>query len=122
MPLSELQQKLIRLALDRAAQPGEIANAAVKLIESWRAQGKTLEDLFGDNALAVQEAAQQYWAPDYGLCKMRFGKHRDKEFKDIPPSYFRWLLPELKKKGPDEPYYENNQRLIEEIENFLKQY
>jgi hypothetical protein len=119
--LSELQSKLIRLALDPAAHQGEIQNCAIKLIESWRREGKRLEDLFGDHAQEVQKA-QAYWAPDFGLCTMKFGKHKDKEFKDIPPSYFHWLLPELKKPPRDPKYAASNERLIGEIESFLKQY
>lgn len=121
MALSELQRKLIRLALDPAAEPGEIRNCAIKLIALWRKEGMTAEEVFGNDAQAIQQA-QTYWAPDYGLCVLRFGKHKDKEFKDIPPSYFHWLLPELRKKGPGDQYYAANQRLINDIENFLNQY
>jgi hypothetical protein len=124
MPLSELQRKLIRLALDPAAHPGEIQNCAIKLIESWRREGKHPEEIFGDDKPALA-AAYQYWAPDYGLCTMRFGKHKEKQFKDIPPSYFRWLLPKLREDltNPEKAkYLASTQGLIDDIENFLKQY
>ena len=37
--LTELEQKLLALALDHAAQPGEWATAAMKLIQSLRERG-----------------------------------------------------------------------------------
>jgi hypothetical protein len=118
--LSALQQKLITLALDPAAQPGEISNAAVKLVESWRKEGKRLEDIFGDNQTAIAQYVN--WAPDYGLCVLNFGKHKGKEFKDIPPSYLRWLKEEKEKGLAESKYPDADRRLIHEIECFLKQY
>jgi uncharacterized protein (DUF3820 family) len=115
---SELEKKLLRLALDPAAQPGEIKTCAIKLVESWRRSGLTVEEVFGANH---SQLAQQYWAPDFGLCTLNFGKHKGKEFKDIPPSYFRWLLAKLKSDPPNPKYQEANLRLIDEIEHFLKQ-
>jgi hypothetical protein len=115
--LTELEQKLVRLALDPAAQPGEIQACAIKLVAVWRKRGLTADEIFGvGSALAAQ-----YWAPDYGLCTMTFGKHKGKQFKDIPPSYFRWLLVKLKNEPCDPKYQDSNARLIEEIENFLAQ-
>ena len=118
--LTELEQKLIRLALDPAAAPGEIQNCAIKLVEFWRKRGLTVEQVFGANGAGAQ-LVQQYWAPDYGLCVMNFGKHKGKEFKDIPPSYFHWLLAKLKTEPADPRYRDSNARLISEIENFLNQ-
>jgi hypothetical protein len=109
--LTEQQQKLMRLALDPAAQPGEIANAARMVVEQWRKEGLTLEQIFGENG----QRPPEYWAPDYGLCTMPFGKHKGKEFKDIPPSYLRWLSHDMRENGTKFP------SLLEEIENFLDQ-
>lgn len=47
MKLTAKEQKIARLALDKAAQPGERQAAAAKLIESLRARGVTLEDIEG---------------------------------------------------------------------------
>jgi hypothetical protein len=122
--VNELQAKLIRLALDPAAEPGEIRNAAIKLVESWRREGMSFESIFGKNGNSIYNN-DEIWAPDYGLCVLNFGKHKGKEFKDIPPSYFRWLLLKLKEdlvKDPDGKWADSNRRLIDDIEAFLKQY
>ena len=37
--LTELECKLLRLALCESAQPGEVLTSGKKLIESWRARG-----------------------------------------------------------------------------------
>jgi hypothetical protein len=39
------EEKIARLALDPAAEPGEIASAADKLIRSWRERGMTVEKM-----------------------------------------------------------------------------
>jgi hypothetical protein len=114
MPLTDLEQKLLRLALDPGAQPGEIANCARMLIEQWRKRGLSFDDILGAPPGAVK--APEYWAPDYGLCVMPFGKHKGKEFKDVPPSYLRWLKAELAQ-NPNTRF----PSLIEEITNFLNQ-
>jgi hypothetical protein len=44
MKLTEKEEKIGRLALDKAAQPGERQAAAAKLIESFCARGVTIED------------------------------------------------------------------------------
>ena len=129
--LTELEQKLIRLALDPAAAPGEIANCARMLIEQLRKRGATFDEILGaaEGARAASQSPE-YWAPDYGLCVMPFGKHRGKEFKDIPPSYLRWLLGELRRDAnrpaspaaaytyTAPPKFPN---LADEIEKFLNQ-
>lgn len=115
--LSEKEKKLVQLALDPAAQPGEVATAALKLFESWRKRGLTLEELFpnGNSSIEAPAPIPGYWAPDYGLCVMPFGKHKGKEFKDIPPSYLRWLVSDMRENGTK---YQN---LLVEIERFLDQ-
>lgn len=50
MKLTPKEEKITRLALDRAAKDGERAAAALKLIESLRARGVTVEDLQSDAA------------------------------------------------------------------------
>jgi hypothetical protein len=115
--IDELERKLIRLALDPAAQPGEIANCARMLIHHWRKRGVSAEEIFGTNGGQLPP-----WAPDYGLCVMPFGKYKRKQFKDISPRYFKeWILPWLKSKPADDKYAEANARLIDEIEHFLEQ-
>ena len=45
MKLTEKEQKVARLALDKAAQPGERQAAAAKLIESFYVRGVRVEDI-----------------------------------------------------------------------------
>jgi hypothetical protein len=45
LKLTEKEQKIARLALDKAAQPGERQAAAAKLIESLCARGVTIDDI-----------------------------------------------------------------------------
>ena len=45
MKLTPKEEKITRLALDAAAKDGERASASLKLIESLRARGVTVEDL-----------------------------------------------------------------------------
>lgn len=116
MHLAELEVKLLRLALDPGAHPGEVEGAALRLIMLWRRRGLTIEAFQANGAAAAP--AVQYYAPDYGLCKMPFGKHKDKEFKDIPPSYLRWLLNE-RRTNPNP--LDKHPNLNDEIEQFLNQ-
>ena len=45
MKLTEKEEKIARLALDKAAQPGERQAAAAKLIESLYVRGVSVEDI-----------------------------------------------------------------------------
>ena len=74
--LTELERKLLRLALCESAQPGEVLTSGKKLIESWRARG--VDSVAVETALSGgsngAEAAIQMSRPDYGLTRMPFGK------------------------------------------------
>jgi hypothetical protein len=50
MKLTEKEEKIARLALDKGAQDGERAAAALKLIESLHARGVSVEDIQGETA------------------------------------------------------------------------
>ena len=52
MKLTEKEEKIARLALDKAAQPGERQAAAAKLIESFCARGVTIDDI-GNESVRV---------------------------------------------------------------------
>jgi hypothetical protein len=45
MQLTDKEEKIARLALDKGAQPGERESAAIKLINSLHARGITVEDI-----------------------------------------------------------------------------
>jgi uncharacterized protein (DUF3820 family) len=84
-----VEQKLLRLALDEAAQPGEIQNSAVKLIESFRRRAVKPE------ALIQQQPAEWQLSVELGRAaqlKMPFGRHKDRRLDVIEPDYLRWVL------------------------------
>jgi uncharacterized protein (DUF3820 family) len=90
LQFTERELKLIRLMLDSAAAQGEVANASRMLVEALRARAVSAQDIEESlNKAAVPEYG--HWAPDYGLCTMPWGKHKGHQFKDIPPSYFRYV-------------------------------
>ena len=89
---TDTEQKSIRLALNEAAQPGEIRNSAVKLLETLRRRRMRPETLI----LGRQLQASQ---PKTTLATARrrvmpFGKHRGRQLEAIEPSYLRWSLRE----------------------------
>jgi hypothetical protein len=84
--LTELEQKLLRLALDPAAQPGEIANCGKMLVDSFRKRGMTPDEIFGQG-----QAPSAFSKPDPGITVMPFGRHKGKMLKEIPPNYLEWL-------------------------------
>ena len=62
MKLTDKEEKIARLALDKAAHNGERAAAAAKLFESLHARGVTVEDIQKEETAAPAE----YVRPDYG--------------------------------------------------------
>ena len=92
--LTELERKLLRLALCESAQPGEVLTSGKKLIESLRARG--VDSVAVEIALSGgsngAEAAIQMSRPDHGPTRMPFGKAKGGQmFMDIPPGYLRFI-------------------------------
>jgi hypothetical protein len=84
-----VEQKLIRLALDEAAAPGEVSTSAIKLVESLRRRGVKPETLI------QQQLAEKQFPTRLARARvlvMPFGRHRGRRLEVIEPSYLRWAL------------------------------
>lgn len=121
-PLSPLQAKLMRLALDSGAADGEALNALSKLRSSLKADGPDpheLVDALQNAGFALPEEAPLPpvpTKPDYGLCAIQFGKNKGALFMDTSPYELRrireWCLGSEEKAAK----FAN---LIHDIEQFL---
>jgi len=88
---TDTEQKLIRLALNEAAQPGEIRNSAVKLLETLRRRRMRPETLILGRQLQAPSQPKTALATAR-RCVMPFGKHRSRQLEAVEPSYLRWSL------------------------------
>jgi hypothetical protein len=80
-----VEEKLLRLALDAAAAPGEVDNCAVKLLAHWRKRNVTADELL---ATATSSLAPPV---DYGSVVIAFGQFKGKPLREIDPSYLEWV-------------------------------
>ena len=87
---TELEQKLLRLALCPAAKPGEVENATRALVSSWRARGLKAEILLGTHN--KEPLAQRSKGIDPGDVPMPFGKYHGRPLRYIKRQYLRWVL------------------------------
>ena len=107
--LSPVEMKLLRLILDTGVQRGEAETSRCKLIASLAKRGLSGHDIVE----MIQTASNQNLEdglppkmskPDYGLCRMPFGRTKGQLFMDIAPydlrSARRWAIstPELAQK------------------------
>ena len=120
--LRPVERKLLRLVLDPGTLEGEAETARRKLLESLAKRGLSSHDVIevlsdSDNAVAGAAPAKMS-KPDYGLCRMPFGRTKGQLFMDIPPhnlrSARRWAMstPELAQKFAE---------FIHDVDEFLKQ-
>jgi hypothetical protein len=87
------EEKLLRLALDDAAAPGEIENAGRALIASLRARGVRPEQLTTGNQLATKTTASQTETfSNPGAVRMPWGKYEGLRLDQIDVKYLRWCL------------------------------
>ena len=100
--LTDVEMKLLRLALDKGAYDGEVETACIMLIHKLRSRNAKAEDLFSPkrytNTDFFTEHRKQYDNFDdidekdimpYGDNIMTFGKHKDLMLKEIPIPYLQ---------------------------------
>lgn len=94
MQLTDIEKKLIVLALDPAAGSGEIEVAAVKWVTYLRKRytdgHELLKDLSGVPDRPIREETQNR----YGDFEFPFGKYKGRRLRDMPVSYLVWALAE----------------------------
>ena len=87
--LTEIEMKLLTLALDKGAYEGEAENAAVMFVRKLRERNVKVDDLFVQNQ---QQPPQNTAVSKYGDEKMTFGKHRGEMIKNVPLNYLIWAI------------------------------
>jgi hypothetical protein len=94
--------KLLLLALDPAAAPGEIKNAALALVRSLRQRYADGHAFLSE--LTDQPEPPRQTPPDavsvYGTVRMSFGKYRERQLRDVPPEYLIWVLDNCRNLDP----------------------
>lgn len=91
--LTELEQKLLRLALDGGAQQGEIDNSAITLIRKLRNRGVNASDLIAQLETSIPALAD---GP-----VMAFGKHKGKPLTNIETAYLVWAISTCRNMTPN---------------------
>src|SRR5262245_46223585 len=120
--LNPREQKLLGLVLNAGAQSGEAEVGRCKLLASLRRRGLNghdiLELLQAGPYPDSEDSPPKMSKPDYGLCRMPFGKTKGQLFMDLAPyelrSARRWAMstPELQQKFAD---------FIHDVGQFLNQ-
>jgi hypothetical protein len=117
--LTSIEAKLLRLVMDGAAAPGEIATGAQKFIESLRKRGVSAEEIetaFTSHGLALPK----YTRPDFGLIACPFKKHKGELARDIDPHYLRFMVGWIRShQDPDIP--KKFGQWADDMESFLAQ-
>jgi hypothetical protein len=92
--LTDRERKLILLAFDPAAEPGEAVGAVRALAKTWITK-------YPDGHALVKDLEQPEWEIEKIVYKtenpcadfeLTFGKHRGEALRDIPVSYLLWVL------------------------------
>jgi hypothetical protein len=83
---TSVEKKLIRLALDDAAAPGEVSNCAVKLFTLLRKRKVTAEQLIEPQSNVVIVAPLES-----GNLRLPFGKYAGIRISEVDPDYLHWF-------------------------------
>ena len=120
--LTDTELNLLRRMLDSGATPSEASVSATKLavflrkrgVSSYDIEEALTESMNGNGSANPLKQAK----PDYGLCRMPFGRTKGQLFMDLAPydlrTARRWAMstPELAIKFKD---------FIHDVDEFLKQ-
>jgi hypothetical protein len=87
--LRPIEMKLLALALDPAAQVGEIAAAASKLINALRARGVSTVEVMRYGSTPASSTVDTTLARALAT-RMPFGKYKHRPLRDVPLSYLHW--------------------------------
>jgi uncharacterized protein (DUF3820 family) len=87
---TDIERKLIRLALDPGAAPGEIDTAAIKLVRSLRSRAIPSERIISLPTIR----------PDCGETRLPFGRHRHKQIRDVDFDYLKWFATNCYSQAP----------------------
>jgi hypothetical protein len=101
---NSVEEKFIRLMLDRAALGNEINTSAQMLVRSLRERKVTAEMFLNGD----------YSGPapfDYGDVILDFGKYEGQKIRDVPPDYLLWVCENVTRKP----------LLVRQISEFLRQ-
>src|ERR1700747_1863938 len=94
LELTNLETKLLRLWLDRSAENGEAASAALHLRRLLRDRGidaYSIEAVLAE-ASSPFSAYQPVSEYPYASTILKFGKHRGKRFDQVDSDYLLWVL------------------------------
>jgi hypothetical protein len=96
MRLSDRERKLLVLAFDPEAYPGESLNALRVLFRGWLMKypdGHALvEDLESGRTRVKEKIVYRERSNPYGDVVLGFGKYKGEALRDVPADYLLWVL------------------------------
>jgi len=111
MILDARQEKLLVLAMDPGASPGEAINAAAAFFRSLKPKYSSGHELLVAIKTAAARARTHTGTADYGLVTLPYGPFKGYQLKRVPIVYRLWVL-----NDPD--YF--TEPLREAIKRFLR--
>lgn len=90
--LDAKQEKLLVLAMDPGAQPGEAVNAAAAFFRSLKSKysdGHALLDVLKGSATPNRPSI---CVANYGLVTLPIGKYKGRQLRTIPVDYLLWMV------------------------------
>jgi hypothetical protein len=88
------QEKLLVLAMDPRALPGEAANAATAFFGSLKPKYSNGHELLVAIKTAASRVRRHAVGADYGLVTLPYGRFKGCQLKSVPVDYLLWALNE----------------------------